>query len=791
MRKYAKQTALALAAALTVTSAAPATAAQAASVKNLKKATVTKTITVGVGCKQKIAVNTIPTKTKITYVSKNKKVATVSKNGYVKGKKVGTAVVKVKLTYKKTSVIKKCKVTVKKAVKGISLEKKTISLNVGSTYQIKKTVNPSKALQKVSYTSSKKSVATVNSKGKVTAKKAGTAKITVKALDGSGKKAVLTVKVKDNSITATPTIVPSTEPTVVPTTEPTVVPTTVPATTEPTVVPSTAPTVVPTTGPAVTPSTVPTVAPTTEPSVSPELVTKTITAADITDGKATVSGTYDNVIIDASVGTAEITLDNITIKNALTLKGGADYVVNVKKADIANIDVNEAATVSTQSLKTLAAGKVPTIRIAETTVIKNVKIAANVKIEGSAAGKIASVTITAKATVSIEAPVEKLTVEQAATAAVLSIAAKIAELQIGAPETELNIEGSADVTIVKLADTATGTKLEIAGKVGSVTVDAQQTTIKGTGTVTEIAVNANNAVVQGITSNKIAVATGVTGTTVNNRIVSGGNTTSTTTSSGGSSSGGSYVPSNPATSTPATVPPTETPATKSITKTFASTDTMPNFKVTYADGKVEVYTVSKDEVKAYYNDVNKTTLTYSKTVYNSTNAATQTTETVEAPVTQNGITSATIKIDDFTCVANVNILAKSCEVTVSTTLTNVEELSFIGSFSRAEYYKGITVEGAEANAAALITDNGIYTVKFNDLLNLQTAANNTETSIAYSISTSTDSKNATVTKVSENRAYFNIDGVKFEVYIDGKKVYVTASSDTTYNKFQLGYSVIQ
>ena len=71
------------------------------------------------------------------------------------------------------------------------------TVTVGDSFTIKSTITPSNASNKaVSYTSSAPSVAAVNASGKVTAKKAGTAKITVKAKDGSGKKAVVTVTVK-------------------------------------------------------------------------------------------------------------------------------------------------------------------------------------------------------------------------------------------------------------------------------------------------------------------------------------------------------------------------------------------------------------------------------------------------------------------------------------------------------------------------------------------------------------------------------------------------------------------
>ena len=85
----------------------------------------------------------------------------------------------------------------KKKVKKIKLNKTSITIYVGETYKLKATVSPSNASnKKVTWSSSNKKVATVSSSGKITAKKAGTATITVKAKDGSGKKATCKVTVK-------------------------------------------------------------------------------------------------------------------------------------------------------------------------------------------------------------------------------------------------------------------------------------------------------------------------------------------------------------------------------------------------------------------------------------------------------------------------------------------------------------------------------------------------------------------------------------------------------------------
>ena len=88
-----------------------------------------------------------------------------------------------------------CVVTVTKPkVTGVTLDKTSLSLTVGSTGTLKATVKPDGADNGVTWSSSDKTVATVSSSGKVTAVKAGTAVITVKTKDG-GKTAKCTVTV--------------------------------------------------------------------------------------------------------------------------------------------------------------------------------------------------------------------------------------------------------------------------------------------------------------------------------------------------------------------------------------------------------------------------------------------------------------------------------------------------------------------------------------------------------------------------------------------------------------------
>ncbi len=139
----------------------------------------------------------------VKWTSSNKKYATVDSKGKVATKKAGAGK-SVKITASaKDGSGKKGTYTIKikkNAVTKISLKaKKTVKAGKKVTIKAVVKANGKKANKKLSWTSSNKDYAVVNSKGKVTAKKAGkgkTVKITAKATDGSGKKKTIAIKIK-------------------------------------------------------------------------------------------------------------------------------------------------------------------------------------------------------------------------------------------------------------------------------------------------------------------------------------------------------------------------------------------------------------------------------------------------------------------------------------------------------------------------------------------------------------------------------------------------------------------
>ena len=143
----------------------------------------------------------------ITWTSSNTSVATVDSNGKVTAKGNGTATITAKTT-DGTNLSKTCTVTVTTPVTGVSVSPTTLTLNVGGTYTLSKTISPSDASNKnVTWSTSNTGVATVDSNGKVTAVARGTCTITCTSSYSSSYKATCAVTVNQQATGIT--IVPS------------------------------------------------------------------------------------------------------------------------------------------------------------------------------------------------------------------------------------------------------------------------------------------------------------------------------------------------------------------------------------------------------------------------------------------------------------------------------------------------------------------------------------------------------------------------------------------------------
>lgn len=140
-------------------------------------------------------------KGKIKWKSSKKTIAVVNSKGKVTAKKAGTS--NITATYKGKSY--KCTVKVAKMLtKQIYLNKSKITVKKGKSYTLKCSLKPKNvSTNKIKWTSSNTKVATVSSKGKITAKKSGISKITVKTMDGTNLSATCEVKVVNVSISST------------------------------------------------------------------------------------------------------------------------------------------------------------------------------------------------------------------------------------------------------------------------------------------------------------------------------------------------------------------------------------------------------------------------------------------------------------------------------------------------------------------------------------------------------------------------------------------------------------
>ena len=132
---------------------------------------------------------------KISYTSSNKTVISVSANGLISAENIGTATI----TLKAENISKTINVTVTAAyinVTSIAVASgdENVSIVKGGTHKLSATVKPENATNKtLTYSSDREDIVSVDTNGFISAKKVGTASVTIHAADGITKTISVTV----------------------------------------------------------------------------------------------------------------------------------------------------------------------------------------------------------------------------------------------------------------------------------------------------------------------------------------------------------------------------------------------------------------------------------------------------------------------------------------------------------------------------------------------------------------------------------------------------------------------
>lgn len=259
----------------------------------------------------------------LKWTTSNSRIASVNQNGKVTGVKNGTVTVRASAMDGSKKYIS-WKITVGTPSTKVNVDQVNLSLRQGASGQITATVSPAKASnKKMSYATSNIKIATVSTKGIVTAVAEGSCKITVWAADGRSKN---TVQV------------------------------------------------------------------TVEKGIQPKNNIR-LTKADVKGSVIALSNeTIDNLYIDNSVGTVQIMLYNVTIKDTLYMSDGALYTVDTNLCNIESVQALPERVFSTKQISIKSAIG-PTLAIKENTKVGSVEVSANVNISRIGTGTLSKLTI--------------------------------------------------------------------------------------------------------------------------------------------------------------------------------------------------------------------------------------------------------------------------------------------------------------------------------------------------------------------------------------------------------------
>lgn len=160
---------------------------------------VTRTASIDLGVGQGKDVNGVLfVSGRASYSSKNPDIVSVSTGGKMRGVKAGRGTVRVDML--DTGEAYECYVTVKAAPTGVTLNKTSLTQGVDQSFTLTPSVSPSGTINKVTWSTSNKSVATVSTSGVVKCVNVGTATITAKTYNGKTATCTVTVQAAPTSL---------------------------------------------------------------------------------------------------------------------------------------------------------------------------------------------------------------------------------------------------------------------------------------------------------------------------------------------------------------------------------------------------------------------------------------------------------------------------------------------------------------------------------------------------------------------------------------------------------------
>ncbi len=274
-----------------------------------------------------------------------------------------------------------------------------------------------------------------------------------------------------------------------------------------------------------------------------------VNCADVVLENTTISG---DLIIADGVGDGDCTLKNVKITGKMIVRGGGTNSIvitgtsSIGKVVISRVD-GAVRVVSQDGTEipyvTVDDGKNGVILEGQFDSLEVASGDVPVTIQGAQVGSVTVAAANANITVDQASTVSSVLVASSAASATVNVSGTVNAVKTEASQTQIVASKTAKITTVEATATAKGTQIATSqgSTITTVTTAAANTTITGSGSVSNVSANADNINVS-TPGTQVSAAPGTTGVTAGGSTVEGGTTGQVPESStSSSSSGGSSV----------------------------------------------------------------------------------------------------------------------------------------------------------------------------------------------------------------------------------------------------------